>query len=121
MPRRSASRAREALRIAASQALAAGYTADDVKFATFALVAFLDESVLASQNPVFADWPRKPLQEELFGTHIAGETFFAHLHQLLTAQDSPDLADLLEVHFSAWCSVSAGDTPPDTAASCTRS
>ena len=70
-----------------------------MKLASFALVAFLDESVLASENPVFADWPRKPLQEELFGTHVAGETFFAHLQQLLSRQDSPDLADLLEVHF----------------------
>ena len=50
----------------------AGYSAEDVKLAGFALVAFLDESVLASGNPVFADWPAKPLQEELFGTHVAG-------------------------------------------------
>ena len=89
----------EALRLAAAQAAAAGYSAEDGKLASFALVAFLDESVLASGNPVFADWPRKPLQEELFGTHVAGETFFAHLQQLLSRQDSPDLADLLEVHF----------------------
>jgi type VI secretion system protein ImpK len=89
----------EALRMAANQALAAGYGSEDVKLASFALVAFLDESVLASQNPVFVDWPRKPLQEELFGTHVAGETFFAHLQQLLSRQDSPDLADVLEVHF----------------------
>jgi type VI secretion system protein ImpK len=89
---------RDALRAAANQALAAGYTADYVKFATFVAVAFLDESVLNSQNPIFADWLRKPLQEELFGTHIAGEVVFQNLDQLLTASDSPDLADLLEVH-----------------------
>jgi len=89
----------EALRMATNHALTANYNAEDVKLASFALVAFLDESVLASQNPVFADWPRQPLQEELFGTHVAGETFFAHLQQLLTRQDSPDLADLLEVHL----------------------
>jgi type VI secretion system protein ImpK len=89
----------EALRGAANQALAAGYTADDVKLATFACVAFLDESILNSQNPIFADWLRKPLQEELFGTHVAGETFFQHLQQLLGRSDSHDLADLLEVHY----------------------
>jgi len=89
----------EALRNAASQALAAGYNADDVKLASFACVAFLDESVLNSQNPIFADWLRKPLQEELFGTHVAGETFFQHLQQLLGRSDSHDLADLLEVHY----------------------
>jgi type VI secretion system protein ImpK len=90
---------REALKTAASQALAAGYAADDVKFATFAAVAFLDESILNSQNPIFGDWLRKPLQEELFGIHIAGEVFFQNLQQLLGRQDSQDLADLLEIHL----------------------
>jgi len=89
---------REALRAAANQALAAGYPSEDVKYATFATVAFLDESVLNSQNAVFTDWLRKPLQEELFGTHIAGEVFFQHLQQLITRNDSEDLADVLEVH-----------------------
>jgi type VI secretion system protein ImpK len=90
---------REALKTAASQALAAGYPSEDVKFATFATVAFLDESVLNSRNPVFTDWLRKPLQEELFGTHIAGEVFFQNLQQLLGRNDSADLADVLEVHY----------------------
>ncbi len=90
---------REALKTAQAQAVQAGYPADDVKYATFATVAFLDESVLNSQNPIFADWLRKPLQEELFGTHIAGETFFQNLQSLLGRLDSPDLADLLEVHY----------------------
>ncbi len=89
---------REALKTAANQALAAGYSADYVKFATFVAVAFLDESVLNSQNPIFGDWLRKPLQEELFGTHIAGEVVFQNLDQLMTASESQDLADLLEVH-----------------------
>jgi len=90
---------REAIKTAASQALTAGYPADDVKLATFASVAFLDESVLNSQSPVFTDWARRPLQEELFGTHIAGEVFFQNLQQLLGRPDSHDLADLLEVHY----------------------
>ncbi|HEX3880572.1 MAG TPA: DotU family type IV/VI secretion system protein [Bryobacteraceae bacterium] len=89
---------REALKTAASAGLAAGYSADDVRLATFACVAFLDESVLNSQNPIFGDWLRKPLQEELFNVHIAGETFFQHLQTLLGKQDSADLADVLEVH-----------------------
>src|SRR5512133_1888345 len=74
---------REALRTAADQGLAAGDPAEDVKLATFATVAFLDESVLNSQNPIFAEWLRKPLQAELFGTHTAGEEFFVSLQQLL--------------------------------------
>ncbi len=90
---------REALKTAANQAIAAGYPAEDVRYATFAAVAFLDESVLNSQNPIFADWLRKPLQEELFGTHMAGEVFFQYLQQLLGRNDSLDLADLLEIYY----------------------
>jgi type VI secretion system protein ImpK len=90
---------KEALKMAAQQSLAAGYTPEDVKYATYATVAFLDESVLNSHNPVFSDWARKPLQEEMFGTQIAGEVFFQHLQALLGRNDSPDLADLLEIYF----------------------
>jgi type VI secretion system protein ImpK len=91
---------REAIRAAIQEARnQAGYSADDIKMATLALVGFLDESVLNTRNPIFADWPRKPLQEELFGIHMAGEIFFRNLEQLLSRPDSVDLADLLEVHY----------------------
>ena len=90
---------REALKKAATQALAAGYTAEDVKQATFAAVAFLDESVLNCQDPLFADWLRKPMQEELFGTHVAGEVFFQNLQRILARSDAQDVADLLEVYY----------------------
>src|ERR1035437_3985700 len=56
---------REAIKTAASQALAAGYTADDTRQATFAAVAFLDESVLNSQNPIFAEWLRKAAADRI--------------------------------------------------------
>lgn len=91
---------REALKTAAHQARdGAGYSSEDVKFGIFAVVAFLDESILNSRNPVFADWPRKPLQEEMFGHHIAGEVFFQNLDQLLGRDDSSALADVLEVYY----------------------
>jgi type VI secretion system protein ImpK len=91
---------REAIRTAIQDARnTAGYNADDIKMATLALVGFLDESVLNTRNPIFADWPRKPLQEELFGIHMAGEIFFRNLEQLLGRPDSVDLADILEVHY----------------------
>ena len=76
-----------------------GYSADDIKMATLALVGFLDESVLTLRSPMFADWPRKPLQEELFGIQLAGEIFFRNLEHLMGRGDSADLADLLEVHY----------------------
>ncbi len=75
-----------------------GYAGEDVRLALFAVVAFLDESVLNSSQPMFADWPRKPLQDEIFGGHMGGETFFRNLHQLLARQDSDELADVLEVY-----------------------
>ena len=90
---------REALRAAAQESRdRAGYSTEDIRLATFAVVAFLDESILNSRNPLFADWPRKPMQEELFGTHMAGEVFFQNLQKLLGENDSPALADVLEVH-----------------------
>lgn len=74
-----------------------GYSSDDVALALYAVVAFLDESVLNSSQPMFASWPNRPLQEEIFGGHMGGEIFFQHLRQLLTRPESEDLADLLEV------------------------
>ncbi|HEV2493958.1 MAG TPA: DotU family type IV/VI secretion system protein [Terriglobia bacterium] len=88
---------RGALKRAEQDALTRGYNSDDVRLAAFALVAFLDESVLNSRKPVFEDWSRKPMQEELFGGHMAGEVFFQTLERLLGRRDSRELADLLEV------------------------
>jgi type VI secretion system protein ImpK len=92
------SQVRHALRAAEQEAVRIGYSAEDVRVAVFAVVAFLDESVLNMQSAVFADWPAKPLQEELFNVHIAGEVFFKNVERLLAASDSRRLADLLEVH-----------------------
>jgi type VI secretion system protein ImpK len=74
-----------------------GYTSDDVALALYAVIAFLDESVLNSTQPMFAAWPSRPLQEEVFGGHMGGEVFFQHLRQLLSGHESEDLADVLEV------------------------
>jgi type VI secretion system protein ImpK len=90
---------REALRRADQEARNRGYSAESVKQSIFATVAFLDESILNLQNQTFAEWVRKPLQEELFGVHVAGEIFFENLKNLLSQNDSPELADVLEVHL----------------------
>jgi type VI secretion system protein ImpK len=86
-----------AIRAAESAAIARAYPAEETQLATFAVVAFLDESILNSNIPIFADWPRMPLQEELFGGHTAGEIFFQCIDRLLARSDSPHLADVLEV------------------------
>ena len=87
-----------ALSAAEQEGLRRGYSAEDIGEAVFAVVAFLDESILNMPNPVFADWPRRPLQEELFGVHVAGEIFFRNTERLLKRSDSEALADLLELH-----------------------
>ncbi len=79
-------------------ARAAGYDVADVRLAGFAAVALLDESALNARQPALADWARRPLQEELFGNHMAGEWFYQHVEQLLARPDSAPLADLLELH-----------------------
>lgn len=81
-----------------ADARAAGYDPGDVRIASFAVVALLDESVLNARQPALADWARRPLQEELFGNHMAGEWFYQHVEQLLARPDAAPLADLLELH-----------------------
>jgi type VI secretion system protein ImpK len=87
-----------ALKVAEKEGVKAGYSPEDIRTGTTAVVAFLDESVLNSSNPAFSDWSRMPLQEELFGHHIAGETFFENVDRLLAHAETQDVADLLEVH-----------------------
>lgn len=91
-------RIKQTLGAAERDARQVGYAGEDVRLAIYAVVVFLDESVLNSSLAMFSDWPRQPLQEELFGGHMGGEVFFQNLHQLLARQDSGDLADLLEVY-----------------------
>ncbi len=88
---------REAIKMADQEARKRGYDPEEIKLAIFAVIAFLDESILNLRLPVFADWPRQPMQEEYFGHHVAGEIFFQHLQKLLTMNESQSLADLLEM------------------------
>ena len=89
---------RTGLAAAEQQAVRRGYSGEDVRVATFAVVAFLDESIFNSGMALFADWHRKPLQEELFGVHIAGEIFFRNVDRLLARPDSAQTEELLEVY-----------------------
>jgi type VI secretion system protein ImpK len=75
-----------------------GYSDQTSQMALYAIIGFLDESVLNSQDPTFQDWSRRPLQEEMFGGHFAGEYFFRHVNELLNQPESPEVADALELH-----------------------
>jgi type VI secretion system protein ImpK len=90
---------KDSLRAAAQDAIARGYSQEDVQLALYALVAFIDESVMNCHQPVFADWSRLPLQEELFGGHVAGESFFDNVQRVLSRTDFSQAADLLEVFY----------------------
>jgi len=80
-------------------AIAAGYSAQDIRDTHFAVVAFLDSVVLHSDDPVKAEWERQTLQEELFGQTDAGVVFFDKLEHFRSRPDSEHLADVLEVYL----------------------
>jgi len=83
---------------AAQSARSAGYSDEASQMAIYAVIAFLDESVLVSRDPAFADWARSPLQQEVFGDARAGEKFFGHVQDLLNRPESGEGADILELH-----------------------
>ncbi|MGH8012921.1 MAG: DotU/TssL family secretion system protein [Candidatus Binataceae bacterium] len=72
----------------------------DYDNACFAVIAWIDESVLRhvhESNPALYDaWRRSPLQVELFKTANAGEEFFERLNRLVPAQK-----EVRELYFLA--------------------
>lgn len=89
---------RKMISAAVKDSTAMGYSDEASKMAIYAMIGFLDESVLNSQDPTFADWARRPLQEEMFGGHFAGEYFFRNVNDLLNRPESDEVADVLELH-----------------------
>ena len=110
-----------AVNTAGDRARNRGYSQEDIELATFAVIAFVDESILNLAHPIFADWPRQPLQEERYGHHVAGEMFFQHLQKLLVRTDTAQLADLLEVYYLCLCWVLRAATVWADTGSCARS
>jgi len=91
-------RIKQVLASAQEDATANGYSVEYVRYAAFAVITLLDETVLSSGQPMFATWASQTLQEESFGRNVGGDLFYQFLQQLLGQQDSPDLADVLEVY-----------------------
>lgn len=75
----------------------AGIDNEKVRLAKFALVAFLDETIISSSWTQKDEWLAEPMQIKLFDTFNAGEEFFEHLHQL--RQRASGNADILEVYY----------------------
>jgi type VI secretion system protein ImpK len=73
------------------------YSERQVKSVTFALAAFVDETVLTANFPLREEWERVPLQLEYFGEHLAGVKFFERLDELLKQVEAD--ADVVEVYY----------------------
>jgi type VI secretion system protein ImpK len=65
----------------------------------FAVVAFIDETVLSPQNnfPLRSEWERKPLQLVYFDVHLAGVKFFEKLNSLM--EDMAENVDVVEIYY----------------------
>ena len=78
-------------------ARSAGVDNEKIKLAKFALVAFLDETIISSNWQRKDEWLTEPLQIKLFDTFNAGEEFFTNLHNL--RQRSSTNKDVLEIYY----------------------
>jgi type VI secretion system protein ImpK len=83
---------------AGQQVRSLGYSDETTQMALYAMIGFLDESVLSSRDRAFSDWAGNPLQAEMFGGFFAGEYFFRHVNDLLNRSETLEVADALELH-----------------------
>ncbi|WP_410497879.1 DotU family type IV/VI secretion system protein [Chitinibacter sp. S2-10] len=75
-------------------AMDAGIARNEIESAMFAVVAWIDESVMCSEWVGADFWRRKPLQKIYFNTTRAGVDFFSRLEELHGNED-----DVREVFF----------------------
>ncbi len=68
----------------------------DAEDAKFALVAFVDETVLSSDWSMKSVWMSKPLQLQLYSRFDAGEQFFERMEPIL---QNPSRLEVLEVYY----------------------
>ncbi len=79
------------------EAKEAGIDSEDIQSAIFALVAFIDETIISSEWGGKDTWLAKPLQLEFFNRYDAGEEFFNRLEQL--RQRPHYKSNLLEIYY----------------------
>ena len=79
------------------EALAAGVPASDLKQVKFALVAFIDETILSSDWRHQGEWMDQPLQAQLYDRYDLGEEFFSRLEEM--REDPSAHAEVLEVYY----------------------
>lgn len=74
-----------------------GIDNEKVRLAKFALVAFLDETIISSEWSAKNEWLTEPLQIKLFDTFNAGEEFFTNMSTL--RQRTTANKDILEIYY----------------------
>ncbi len=79
------------------EARSSGIDNEKVTKAKFALVAFLDETIISSKWNQKEVWLSDPLQIKMFDTFNAGEEFFTNLEEL--RQRSSANKDALEIYY----------------------
>lgn len=82
---------------AEKDARAARHDPEDVEAATFALVAFIDETILSSDWSQKGRWLSRPLQLQRYQRYDAGEYFYERLDYLRAAPAAR--AQALEVYY----------------------
>jgi type VI secretion system protein ImpK len=70
---------------------------EGIQMAKFALVSFIDESIITSEWSRREVWRANPLQYELYSRYDAGEEFFRRIDQL--RQRTQENAQVLEVYY----------------------
>lgn len=90
-------RIKDLLETTGRQATRMGASSEDVSEATFALIAFIDETILSSNWMQRDQWVARPLQLEYYNRYDAGEEFFVKLEMYLKQPDHK--AELLEVFY----------------------
>lgn len=79
------------------EAARAGVAHEDVQAAKFAMVAFIDETILSSEWAEKDRWLARPLQLEIYDRYDAGEEFFVKLETLRGQR--AHRAEVLEVYY----------------------
>ncbi len=79
------------------EARSAGFDNEKIVSVKFALIAFLDETIISSSWTNKDSWLSEPLQLKLFNTFNAGEEFFDNINKL--RQRTSTNKDVLEVYF----------------------
>lgn len=74
-----------------------GYDNDKISLSKFALVAFLDETIISSTWSEKDEWLAEPLQIKLFDTFNAGEEFFINMSNLRQRTDLN--REVLEIYY----------------------